>query len=492
MISKFNKSVAIIKSKARQYPTEPPFNPNQIFPEYPYPSKDTDSNNLVYAAVRDAFNTLKLDPGNFGKPDWNPLGEIIRPGNTVFIKPNFIRDYHQNRIDVFCVITHGSMIRAVIDFALIALKGEGRIIVADAPIVAASFENIKNLVCLDQVFEFCRKGSDVEFQYFDIRKEAAIMKDGLILDRSKLQGDPRGYVPVDLKEHSEFIDISSSFEKYRGSDYDKDETLIHHNSDKNEYLLSKSILESDVVISIPKFKTHQKTGVTINLKGMIGINGDKNWIPHFRIGGPNKDGDEFPNKSMFRNLQSLIEDKVKQKIYNSSLWSKVFAGKIRQIQKGLVKRLDIKEIRSGAWHGNNTLWRSVLDLNKILVYSDAQGHLHDSPQRKFLSVVDGIICGDGDGPLIPRPRPEGIVVAGINWLAVDICVARLMGFDFMKIPILQKPLESKKYKLMDFGVEEISVKSNTEDFDNLMSDDFDNSLNFEPAPGWLKALGRKE
>ena len=50
-------------------------------------------------------------------------------------------------------------------------------------------------------------------------------------------------------------------------------------------------------------------------------------------------------------------------------------------------------IRSGNWHGNDTTWRMVLDLNRALRYGDGVGVLHDEPQRRYFSVVDGIIAG---------------------------------------------------------------------------------------------------
>ena len=50
---------------------------------------------------------------------------------------------------------------------------------------------------------------------------------------------------------------------------------------------------ADVVINLPKLKTHKKTGVTISLKNMVGINGYRNCLPHHTIGTPDASGDEF-------------------------------------------------------------------------------------------------------------------------------------------------------------------------------------------------------
>lgn len=63
----------------------------------------------------------------------------------------------------------------------------------------------------------------------------------------------------------------------------------HHNDNKNEYLIAGTILNADVFINVPKLKTHKKAGVTLSMKNLIGINGDKSWIAHHRAGI-----DEYP------------------------------------------------------------------------------------------------------------------------------------------------------------------------------------------------------
>jgi uncharacterized protein (DUF362 family) len=72
---------------------------------------------------------------------------------------------------------------------------------------------------------------------------------------------------------------------YSGADYDPGPTTSHHRGGRNEYLLSETVLRADLVVNLPKLKTHKKTGVTLALKNLVGINGDKNWLPHHRDGG---------------------------------------------------------------------------------------------------------------------------------------------------------------------------------------------------------------
>jgi uncharacterized protein (DUF362 family) len=49
--------------------------------------------------------------------------------------------------------------------------------------------------------------------------------------------------------------------------------------------------------------------------------------------------------------------------------------------------------------------------------------------RQDLIVVDGIVCMEGNGPLIGSPRCMNLVVAGTNPVEVDSVCARIMGFD---------------------------------------------------------------
>ncbi len=54
-----------------------------------------------------------------------------------------------------------------------------------------------------------------------------------------------------------------------------------------------------------------------------------------------------------------------------------------------------------------------------------------------LSVVDAIVGMEGDGPTWGRPRPVGFLVAGLDPLAVDWVMSRMMGFPEGAVPLLQ-------------------------------------------------------
>ena len=54
--------------------------------------------------------------------------------------------------------------------------------------------------------------------------------------------------------------------KYYGADYDFKEVNSHHIKDRQEYLICGTPICADVFISLPKLKTHKKTGVTLSIK----------------------------------------------------------------------------------------------------------------------------------------------------------------------------------------------------------------------------------
>jgi uncharacterized protein (DUF362 family)/ferredoxin len=54
-----------------------------------------------------------------------------------------------------------------------------------------------------------------------------------------------------------------------------------------------------------------------------------------------------------------------------------------------------------------------------------------------LSVVDAVVGMEGDGPTWGRPRPVGYLLAGVNPLAVDWVMSRMMGFAPGAVPLFQ-------------------------------------------------------
>jgi hypothetical protein len=103
------------------------------------------------------------------------------------------------------------------------------------------------------------------------------------------------------------------------------------------------------------------------------------------------------------------------------------------------------DVYEAMWPGNDTLWRTLLDLNRIVMYADKDGILRDTPQRAQFHLIDGIIGGEGDGPLSPDAVHSQVLVAGKNPASVDAVGAGLMGFDAAKIPLISKAFDDRHH-----------------------------------------------
>ena len=109
----------------------------------------------------------------------------------------------------------------------------------------------------------------------------------------------------------------------------------------------QAVVEADLIVSLPKMKTHHWVGLTASLKNLYGV------IPGIKYGWP----------------------------------------------KNVLHHAGIPE--------------TVFDINASL------------PQT--LAIVDGIVCMEGDGPIMGSPKPMGLVLVGTNPTAVDATCARIMG-----------------------------------------------------------------
>ncbi len=146
--------VGVVRAEKASYPAQAPFHPDTRYPEYPFPSHLAREKNHAYAALRDLFLQMGYDAVNAETPHWNPLGHLIRPGMRVVIKPNFVLSAHKRGKDLFSIITHPSVLRAVADYCWIALKGEGEFIIADAPQYNCDFSQLLSVTGLAQLVPF--------------------------------------------------------------------------------------------------------------------------------------------------------------------------------------------------------------------------------------------------------------------------------------------------------------------------------------------------
>jgi hypothetical protein len=149
-------------------------------------------------------------------------------------------------------------------------------------------------------------------------------------------------------------------------------------------------------------------------------------------------------------------------------------------------------VRSGNWYGNDTTWRMALDINKLLFYGAADGTLHNRPEnRKYLTIVDGIIAGEGNGPMAPDPKACGVLIGGFNPVAVDTVCATLMGFDYRRLPVVARVWQSRPLPLVDFTPDEINCISNVPEWTGGLEElKSAPHFAFKPHFGWKGQIER--
>lgn len=433
--------VALARAAGISYPPAPPFDPGSQFPEYPWGASICDGPNHAYPAVRAALAALGMDGEHLGTPRWNPLGGVVQSGDMVLIKPNLVCEEREGRPGEFeQIVTSASVVRAVLDYVLIALGGKGRVVIADSPQTDSDFDLTTQRTGLAAMVETMRSRARVPVDLLDLRTERWIVKDGVCTGRIPLPGDPAGYVKVDLGGASHF-ERSTGSASFYGAAYDTGVTNRSHSGGRHVYEVSGMALSADVIISIPKLKTHKKCGMTGCLKGMVGLAGNKNMLPHYRFGPPSEGGDQFPDGRRGGRIENLAVKAAKRMVLRGGRAAGAAARVLKPLGYGIFGSTR-EVVRSGNWHGNDTTWRMVLDLAAIITFCGRDGAIGDTPRRRFFNVVDGIVGGQGNGPLDADPAPAGVILAGSSPLAVDAVSAAAAGFAPIDIPLLKGGFES--------------------------------------------------
>lgn len=475
-------TIAASNKKACGYPSVFPFSPDEHYPELGTVDLGNEPN-AIYPLCRALFSEMRLDIVHFGTPAWNPLGSMIQPGAQVLVKPNLVRHIHLSGGDYQAVVTHGSLIRCVLDYIGIALDGRGEITVGDAPVQSGDFEELSRKIGLKEVCERISNVWKVPVRLVDFRLWAVSLdREHKMVASGSRGGDPKGYCSVDLGKRSLLAPIGHQCDRFRVTNYDNSTMSTHHNSNTNRYLVPRSVLDADVVINLPKLKTHRKVGMTAALKNLVGINGYKDWLPHHRCGSLEEGGDQYQSRSMLKEVKSFLIEKIDKDPLSKV---NVMYRKGVRITERLEKTFGVDTYDEGSWHGNDTLWRTVLDLNRLLLYADKEGIMREATQRNLLNIVDAVIAGDGEGPMEPDARNCGLLVAGTNPVAVDAVLATIAGFDYRKIPLIRNAFSVDDWALTHFQPEKIEIRSNVPRWRSICVNEPCNEFRFRPPSGWV-------
>ncbi|MFO1497108.1 MAG: DUF362 domain-containing protein [Verrucomicrobiota bacterium] len=231
---------------------------------------------------------------------------------------------------------------------------------------------------------------------------------------------------------------------FRVTMYDPEELAKTHRAGRHQYLLARDVFEADVVLNLPKLKTHRKSGLTAALKNLVGINGNKDYLPHHRMGGSDVGGDCYPGFAWWKHAAEIYYDQANGFI--GTPLHDVWVARAERLL-ALYGRFYDPDIEGG-WHGNDTCWRMVLDLNRCLLYGDASGRLHDTPQRRVFSLTDAITAGHGEGPLAPRPLPLGAVTFAESSAAADLAHGALFRFDHRQLALLKGCFAEMRFPIL--------------------------------------------
>jgi uncharacterized protein (DUF362 family) len=380
-----------------------------------------------------------------------PFGALIPPGARVLIKPNLVLHSNTGTGGLEPLVSHGSLISAVVEAALLADAGE--VVVGDAPLQSCDFSSLLASTGLDVWADETMK-RDSRFKGIrDFRRTTCAVVHGIRKAEEDLQSEDR-FTLFDLGRDSLLEPVSNGEERFRVTWYDPRLMARTHRPGHHQFLVAKEVLEADVVINLPKLKTHKKAGITCALKNLIGINGNKEYLPHHRLGGSETGGDCYPGASKLKRAREYVMDR-------QNLTSSMAAGVLWHGLDSVLSRMSLLQGDrigvEGSWSGNDTIWRTCLDLNRILLYGQLDGSMADQRQRRVVHVVDAVIAGQGDGPLSPDPLPLGVILAGNNAVAVDWVAAHFLAYDPFKIPLLRHAFGDFRWPLSQFSNAEVRV-----------------------------------
>ncbi len=409
------------------------FSPSEHFPEYPF-GAISKVDNPVYRLVRQVLADAGLDRSHFGSSSWNPLGNYIAPDSRVFVLCNFV--YHrrskETQKDFLSKCIHASVLRALADYILISTGSKGEVIFGNAPLQSCKWSSVLADTGADRVAAFyTAEGAPVRSE--DLRLFISEKSSFGKVEKIYTRNEEDSSVMFDLGDKSLLAEQKKSKSPFRVTDYNPDRTDLYHSENSHVYIINKSVLDAQTVVSLPKLKVHEKVGITCALKGFVGAVGHKDCLAHHRFGSPLRGGDEFPTAHAFATPLSSFHDWLNRRKPGSPMQGCMEI--LHYLLTGTLRQLGV--IRGGAWYGNDTTWRMTLDLARILQYGSSAGVLHENRQRRHLVLIDGIIGGEGNGPLAPTPVDCGTLIFADDPTLADRVAWRLMGYQPEALPLLQ-------------------------------------------------------
>jgi uncharacterized protein (DUF362 family) len=398
----------------------------------------------------------------------------IPAGSRVLIKPNWV--LHENICDggIDCLYTSPAFVLAAL--GLVLECGPSSVVIGDAPVQGCVWDRIVTPVLRSRVSDLDRDGIVSIADFRRTILQGRDLKDGHHLEVRPIDR----FALFDLGGDSMLEPVSLPPGRFRVTMYDPALLSRRHSPGRHQYLIAREALEADVILSLPKLKTHRKAGITGALKNLVGLNGNKEFLPHHRKGGSCSGGDCYPGGSPLKSLAESMLDRANGRIGTPSysLW-----------HTGVRTALAVRRLLGGdseidgGWSGNDTVWRTVLDINRIALYGMPDGTMSETPRRRILSLTDALICGQGNGPLSPLPLPVGCITFSDNPVDADMLHCALLGFDARRIPSVREAGSEFRWPLRK--------ETDQPDVSALRTADgrMGNALRVKPPSGWEGVLG---
>jgi uncharacterized protein (DUF362 family) len=418
-------------------------------PSCTYPSANDKADNPISQALRRLADTMEWADAN--DKARGPFGKVIPQGAKVLIKPNLVLHQNEGSGGMDCLVTHFSLIRAAAEAALQTDAAE--VLVGDAPIQGCDFEALIETTGL-KTWAQALAARDPRFKGVrDFRRTVATLVHGVRVASEDLQPKDR-FTLFDLGRESLLEPISKEGNRFRVAWYDPRLMAKTHHPGVHQYLVAKEVVEADVIINLPKLKTHRKAGITCALKNLIGINGNKEYLPHHRVGGSKNGGDCYPGNGKVKSTIEYLSDQ-------QNLTSSYAAGLMWRLLFAVFARTSRAQGdrtgTDGSWSGNDTIWRTCLDLNRILLYGKSDATITEEIQRRVIHIADAVIAGQADGPLAPQPLNLGLLLGSNNAPAMDWVGAHLLAYDPEKISLAKHAFDQFRWPIADFPSSAVSV-----------------------------------
>jgi uncharacterized protein (DUF362 family) len=324
------------------------------------------ADNPAYDFVWETVDGLRLGSSS------NPLDDLINGGDTVLIETNWV-DFGP------AVYTRPEVVRPLIDMAISA--GATEIYIGDGGENVPLTENVISSA-----------------NYSDMVSVLASRHPEITIEIVNLNSLSYGWHWINMSDNSSFAGSGYSHHDLGAGGGTLFENKYYQTSDNQSvnpggytlgwYAVNDRILDADVIINVPKMKTHQIMIATMSIKNLVGCT-----------------------------LASTYDEEISDP----------------------QKRIPHYHTDLGQYYFDNDIfWRAIQDVNKIILYADKEGVLQSTQQRRYLNVVDGIQAMErsqhheyGGGGL---PYDRHVILAGVDPAAVDAVGCRIMGYKYNIIP----------------------------------------------------------